>query len=56
MARTDLFPVYRMEMLGAEEERVSGTATNGVECTIWTSEAPIAGEKAFYKVKVVPAR
>ena len=56
MARTDLFPVYRMEMLGAEEERVSGTATNGVECTIWTSEAPISGEKAFYKVKVVPAR
>ena len=42
--------------LDGEESEISGTAANGVSGTIWTSTAPISGEKAFYKVKVVPDR
>ena len=45
-----------MTALGGEETLVPGTATNGVAGTVWTSTAPVSGEKAFYKVKVEPNR
>ena len=47
-----LFSIVRSTALGGEETTVPGTATTGDGCTIWTSTNAIAGDKAFYRVKV----
>ena len=54
---TSLFAIVRSTTLGGEETTVPGTAVAGEGCTIWTSTGAVAGDKAFYRVKViVPGR
>ncbi|MBR1587457.1 MAG: esterase-like activity of phytase family protein [Kiritimatiellae bacterium] len=50
---TSLFSIVRSAALGGEETTVPGSAVAGDGCTVWTSAAPVAGDKAFYRVKVV---
>ena len=50
---TSLFSIVRATTLGGEETVVPGTAVAGDGCTIWTSTGTVAGDKAFYRVKVI---
>lgn len=50
---TALFSIVRSTTIGGEETTVPGTATAGDGCTIWTSTDAVAGDKAFYRVKVI---
>ena len=50
---TSLFAIVRSTTLGGEETTVPGTAVAGDGCTIWKSTNAIAGDKAFYRVKVI---
>ena len=50
---TSLFSIVRATTLGGEETAVPGTAVAGEGCTIWTSTGTVAGDKAFYRVKVI---